>query len=237
MLSFIREERFTLQNTPQVLNSVHYFYSGILTYSRGYHDTLSLYYLELLQPNLDTTPWFPDLLRLYNIRFLATSRTEAPAHFLEACQLNHLTSIDDIEVYVRAPHEKYGYFEFVHVPGAVVGDLKGMREAVSRSTQLFTYRILLAVNPSNAPHNPPFEIAVSEKNEHASFLRGFLSSVEFETSWFVNKMSVRESVFYADVKFGRDAGQVLSRVLQEEVGRNFYKAYVHVDERAGSEVC
>lgn len=137
---------------------------------------------------------------------------------------------------MRAPQEKYGYFEFVHVPGAVVGDLKGMREAVSRSTQLFTYRILLAVNPSNAPHNPSFEIAVSEKNEHVSFFRKFLSSVEFETSWFVNKMSVRETVFYADVKFGRDAEQVLSRVLQEEVGRNFYKAHVQVDERAGSEV-
>ena len=185
---------------------------------------------------MDITPWFPDLLRLYNIRFLATSRTEVPAHFLEALQLSHLTSIDDIEVYVRAPREKYGYFEFVHVPGAVVGDLKGMREAVSRSTQLFTHRILLAVNPSKASHSPPFEIAVSEKNEHASFFRRFLSSVEFETSWFVNKMSVRETVFYADVKFGRDAEQVLSRVLQEEVGRNFYKAYVHVDERAGSEV-
>ena len=137
---------------------------------------------------------------------------------------------------MRAPQENYGYFEFVHVPGAVVGDLKGMREAVSRSTQLFTHRILLAVNPSNAPHNPPFEIVVSEKNEHASFLR-FLSSDEFGTSWFVNEMSVREAVFYADVKFGRDAKQVLSRVLQEEVGRNFYIAYVHVDERAGSEVC
>ena len=221
-----------------LLNSIaHYFYSGILTYSRGYHDTLSLYYLELLQPNLDNTPWFPDLLRLYNIRFLATSRIEVPTHFLEACQLSHLTYIDDIEIYVRVPQEKYGYFEFVHVPGAVVGDLKGMREAVSRSTQLFTHRILLAVNPSNVPHKPPFEIAISKKNEHLSFLRRLLSSDEFETRWFVNKRSVRETVFYADVKFERGAEQVLSRVLQEEVGRNFFKAYVHVDEKAGSKVC
>lgn len=213
------------------------FHTGILTYSRGYHDTLSLYYLELLQPNLDITPWFPDLLRLYNIRFLATSRIEVPEHFLEACQLSYLTSVGDIEVYVRALQEKYGYFEFVHVPGAVVGDLKGMREAVSRSTQLFSNRILLAVNPSNAPHKPPFDIAVSEKNEHVSFLWRFLSSDEFETRWFVNKMSVRENVFYADARSWRDAEHILSRVLREEVGRNFYKAYVHVDERAWSEVC
>ena len=208
-----------------------------MTYSRGYHDSLSLYYLELLHPNLDITPWFPDLLRLYNVRFLATYNIKVPEYFLEACQLSYLTSIGDVKVYVRAPHERYGYFEFVHVTGAVVGDLKGMREAVSRSTQLFTYRILLAVNPSNKPHNPPFEIAVSEKDKHASFLRRFLSSDEFETSWFVNKMPVREAVFYTDVKFGRDAGQILSRVLREEVGRNFYKAYVHVDETAENEVC
>jgi len=216
---------------------VYNFHTGILTYSRGYHDTLSLYYLELLQPNLDITPWFPDLLRLYNIRFLATSRIEVPEHFLEACQLSYLTSVGDIEVYVRALQEKYGYFEFVHVPGAVVGDLKGMREAVSRSTQLFSNRILLAVNPSNAPHKPPFDIAVSEKNEHVSFLWRFLSSDEFETRWFVNKMSVRENVFYADARSWRDAEHILSRVLREGVGRNFYKAYVHVDERAWSEVC
>lgn len=233
----MRGERFKLPNTPKLFNSVHYFHSGIVTYSRGYHDTLSLYYLELLQPNLDVTPWFPDLLRLYNIRFLATYNIEVPEHFLEACQLSHLTSIGDIEIYVRTPQEKYGYFEFVHVPGAVAGDLKGMREAVSRSTQLFTYRVLLAVNPSNTPHSPPFEIAVSEKNEHVSFLMKFLSSDEFETSWFVNKMPVREAVFYTEVKFGRDKEQVVSRVLQEEAGRNFYKAFVHVDERAWSEVC
>lgn len=137
---------------------------------------------------------------------------------------------------MRAPQEKYGYFEFAHVPGAFVGDLKGMREAVSRSSQLFTYRILFAVNPPNAPHNPPFEIAVSDKNEHVSFLRRFLASDEFETSWFVNNRPIQEKVFYTDVKFGRDAEQVLSRVLQEEVGRNFYKAYVHVDEGSWSEV-
>lgn len=148
-----------------------------------------------------------------------------------------MTSIGDIEVYVREPQEKYGYFEFAHVPGAVVGDLKGMREAVSRSTQLFSYRILLAVNPSNAPHKPPFDIAISEKNQHVSFFRRFLSSDEFETSWFVHEMSVPEKVFYADVRSGHDVEHVLSRVLQEEVGRNFYKAYVHVDERAWSEVC
>ena len=138
---------------------------------------------------------------------------------------------------MRVPQEKYGYFEFAHVPGAVVGDLKGMREAVSRSTQLFTHRIVLAVSPSSTPYNPPFKIAVSEKNEHVSFLGRFLSSDEFETSWFVNRIPVQEAGFYTDVKFGRGAEQVLSRVLQEEVGRNFYKAYVHVDERAWSEVC
>lgn len=233
-------ERSKITPAKQTINfiiSVHCFHLGILTYSRGYHDTLSLYYLEQLQINLDTTPWFPDLLRLYNIRFLATSGIEVPSHFLEACQLSHLASIDDMEVYVRAPQEKYGYFEFAHVPGAVVGDLKGMREAVSRSTQMFTYRVVFAVNPSNAPPKPPFEIVVSDNNKHASFLRRLLSSDEFETNWFVNKRSVREKVFYEDVKFGRDPEQVISKVLQEEVGRNFYKAYVHVDEEAWSEVC
>lgn len=189
-----------------------------------------------MQLALDTTPWFPDLLRLYNIRFLATSGIEVPSHFLEACHLRHLASIDDMEVYVRTPQEKYGYFEFAHVPGAVVGDLKGMREAVTRSTQLFTYRVVFAVNPTNAQHNPPFQIVVSD-NAHASFLRRFLSSEEFRTKWFVNNRPVKEKAFFAEVLFGREPGQVVSRVLQEEVGRTFYKAYVHVDEGAWSEVC
>ena len=138
---------------------------------------------------------------------------------------------------MRAPQEKYGYFEFVRVPGAVVGDLKGMREAVSRSTQMFSYKVVFAVNPPSAPRNPPFEIVVSDINEQASFFRRLLSSEDFETNWFVNKRFVREKVFYADVKFGRDSEQVMSRVLWEEVGRNFYKAYVHVDKETWSEVC
>ena len=142
-----------------------------------------------------------------------------------------------MEVYVKAPQEKYGYFEFVHVPGAVVGDLKGMREAVSSSTQMFAYKVVFAVNPPNSPRNPPFEIVVSDNIGDASFLRRLLSSNEFKTNWFVNKRAVREQVFYEDVQFGRDPEQVMSRVLQEEIGRNFYKAYVHVDEGAWNEVC
>lgn len=197
---------------------------------------MSLYYLEQLQLSFETTPWFPDLLRLYNIRFLATSGIELSSHFLEACQLRRLASIDDMEVYVRAPQENYGYFEFAHVPGAVVGDLKGMREAVSRSTQLFTDSVVFVVNPLSTFNNPPFKIVVSNKNADG-YLLSFLSAEEFEIKWFVNKRPVNEKAFFADVKFGRYAEDVTSRVLREEVGKNFYKAYVHVDERAWSEVC
>ncbi|PFX18222.1 hypothetical protein AWC38_SpisGene17414 [Stylophora pistillata] len=208
---------------------------GILTYSRGYHDSLSLYYLELLLHSLDTTPWFPDLLRLYNIRFLATYGIEVPLHFLKACQLRHLAFIGSMEVYVREPKENYGYFEFVHVPGAILGDLKGMREAVVRITQLFTNRAVFAVNPSSPLNDPPFEIVVFDRVADGNFLK-FLSSEapRFENKWFVSKMRVKEKAFREDVKFQHFPESVRSRVLQEEVGKTFYRAYVHVHERAWS---
>lgn len=211
---------------------------GIVTYSRGYHDTLSLYYLEHLQPSLDTTPWFPDLLRLYNIRFLATSGIEVSSHFLETCQLRHLASIDSLDVFVRASQEDYGYFEFAHVPGSVVGDLKGMREAVLTITQLFTYRVLFAINPSSElAQQSLFSIVVSDHHENASFIRRLLSPDEFETRWLVNKRPVREKAFFAHVEFGRDPEHVMSRVLEEEAGTNFYTADVEVAEETWSEVC
>ena len=210
---------------------------GILTYSRGYHDTLSLYYLEQLQLSLDTTPWLPDLLRLYNIRFLATSGIQVPLEFLETCQLSHLTSIDAMEIFVRAPEEDYGYFEFAHVSGSVMGDLKGMREAVLKTTQMFTYRVVFAINPSSdVLHKSPFKIVVSDHHANASFKRRFLSPDEFETSWRVSERPVREKVFFEDVQFGRDPEEVKSRVILEEVGRNFYNAHVEVAEGTWSEV-
>ncbi|PFX30984.1 hypothetical protein AWC38_SpisGene4191 [Stylophora pistillata] len=206
---------------------------GILTYSRGYHDSLSLYYLEMLPLSLEITPWFPDLLRLYNIRFLATYRIALPSHVLKVCQLRHLAFIGDIEVFVRTFEEIYGYFEFVHVPGAITGDLKGIREAVLISTQLFTYRVVFAVNPHSTFNHPPFKIVVSNKNADGNLLN-FLAGNEFRIKWFVNQRRVKEKAFLEDIKFGLHPGGVFSRVLQEEVGRNFYKAYVHVVERVWS---
>ena len=187
---------------------------------------------------MDTTPWFPDLLRLYNIRFLATYGIELPLHFLKACQLRHLAFIGSMEVYVREPKENYGYFEFVHVPGAILGDLKGMREAVVRITQLFTNRAVFAVNPSSPLNDPPFEIVVFDRVADGNFLK-FLSSEapRFENKWFVSKMRVKEKAFREDVKFQHFPESVRSRVLQEEGGKTFYRAYVHVHERAWSKVC
>lgn len=122
------------------------------------------------------------------------------------------------------------------MPGAVVGDLKGMREAVSISTQLFTKRAVFAVNPLSAFNNPSFKIVVSNKNSGGNLL-SFLAAEEFEIKWFVTNRQVKEKAFLEDAKFGLHPGGVSSRVMQEEVGRNFYKAYVHVVDRAWSEVC
>ena len=210
---------------------------GILTYSRGYHDTLTLYFLEQIQPSLDTTPSFPDLMRLYNIRFLATSGIQIPSHFLEACQLRHLASMGDTDVFVRAPQEDYGYFEFAHVPGVIIGDLKGMREAVVASTQLFKYRVLFAVNPSSELlHKSWFKIVVSHLHANAGIVNRLFSPDEFETAWFVYKRSVRENVFVEHVEFGRDPEQITSRVKEEKAGRNFYTAHVEVAEETWSKV-
>ena len=92
---------------------------------------------------------------------------------------------------MREPQEDYGYFDFAHIAGAVVGDLKGMRRTVLKTTQLFTYRVLFAINPSlELSHKSSFKIEISDQHRNAGFIYRLISPEEFETTWFVNKRSV-----------------------------------------------
>ncbi|XP_068686383.1 uncharacterized protein [Montipora foliosa] len=202
---------------------------GVLTYSRGYHDTLSMYYVEQIRPFRDTTPSFTDLMRLYNIRFVATSGIDTTS-FLRTYQLSHLASFGTIDLFVKT-QEDYGYFEFAHVPGAVIGELKAMREAVVSTTRLFTYRVLFAINPnSELQHDEFFEIVVSHRYANSSFIQRLLFPNEFETTWLVNRRPVRQNSLFEDVEFGRNPDQIMSRVLKEEDGSTYYTAYVEVAE-------
>ena len=199
---------------------------------------MSLYYLEEMNPSLDYTPWLPDLLRLYNIRFVATSGIEVPGHFLRYCELRYLVTIGAMEVFVREPQEDYGYFDFTHVLGVVSGDLKGMRWAVLKTTQLFTNRILFAINPSSElAHKALFKVVISNHNANASLIHRLTSFEQFETTWYVNGRKASEERFFADVKFGRNPPLLMSRVLSEKAERNLYSAQVEVAEETWNQVC
>ena len=164
-----------------------------------------------------------------------TSGVQVPSNVLDACQLRKLASIDVIDIYVRDPVQMYGYFEFVHVPGAVIGDLKGIREAVSKSTRMFSYNTVLVINPSGHQDSAPYKI-VSSSHANSSFLTRFLPSDVFVTEWFVNTESVQEESFYGKLRSAQQSKRIMSKVVREEFGQARYSAEVHVVQRTGEKV-
>ena len=130
--------------------SIICFFLGLLTYSRGYHDSLSLFYLESLRFNPDKTPLFVNTLRLYNVHFLVTADTKLDDYFTTACQLKLITKIDDL-VFYEVLHEEndYGYFDFIRIPGHIRGDLKLIRQAALTALELYKVNSLLMINPTD----------------------------------------------------------------------------------------
>ena len=120
-----------------------------MTYSRGYHDSLSVFYLESLRFNPDKIQLFVNTLRLYNVHFLVTSAIKLDESFSRACQLKFISRIDDL-IFYEVLHEDndYGYFDFVRIAGHVRGDLKLIRQAVLRSLEFYNVNSLLLINPT-----------------------------------------------------------------------------------------
>lgn len=225
------------------INLVPYilFLVGVQTYSRGYHDSLTVYYIESFQPNLSTTPWFPDLLRLLNVRYIIAKTI--PAEFIERSNLLTLLQIDeDTTVYIRSSSEMYGYFEFVNVPGSIHGDLKGIRDTVVSLTQIFQVRALLAIN-SLSYENETAKVSVTPVTTPISFYRPWSLLLHFFgrperylTTWTLNGQDVSEHDFLDGLMSMYLARPVKSVISKESIRTNLYKAIVKVPDEAFSEV-
>lgn len=220
------------------------YFLGLQTYSRGYHDSLTTYYLELFKPNLTTTPWFPDLLRLFNVRYIIAK--SITAEFIERCQLFKLMSLnDEMTVYVRTQEESYGYFEFVNVPGSINGDLKGIRDATVFLTQIFQVRVLLGINFAYKANERDIEASVdvrpvatpfSPYNPFTLLLYFFGRPELYETSWTINDVNVSEHDFLAKLMTLYLSKPLLSVVVKESTLSNKYCATVIVPNDAFSKV-
>ena len=101
------------------------------SFSRGYHDTLSLYYLEYFDFTAAT-------FRLYNVGAVVARKSaldEVPGFMTQ--------SWTDGEFFVYEDPGTRGYFEFVRTPLTLVGDLKEIRPvAAFISPRLFNLGVL-----------------------------------------------------------------------------------------------
>ena len=123
------------------LGTARHFYLNLLpaltrrpqleSFSRGYHDTLSLYYLEYFDFTAAS-------FRLYNVGAALAQRDaleELPS-FLTQTWTNE-------ELYVYEAPEAPGYFDFIRTPLTIVGGLKQIRPVTAiLSPRLFHFGIL-----------------------------------------------------------------------------------------------
>lgn len=226
-------------------NVYHSLIVGIQTYSRGYHDTLSVFYLESFHPDLNITPWFPDLMRLFNIQYVFANTLEITTEFLQKCNLVELVKLDnDTKVFIRSPDQAYGYFEFVFVPGMVRGDLKDMRAAVKSLTQIYQVNAVLAINPKTMSISQA-NVNVSSKNTQMPLeWNGFLSWLIYSLRpnktpvaiWTLNGNNVSDDVFLESVMKRYLWQPVRSKVLKEITKNNEYSAIVEIPQEVFSKV-
>jgi hypothetical protein len=206
-----------------------------------------VFYLESFQPDLNATPWFPDLMRLFNIRYIFSKTLAITTEFLQKCNLIELMKLDnETHIFIRSPDQVYGYFEFVNVPGMVQGNLKAIREAVRSLTQIYQVSAVLAINPdSQMISKPPAEVSVSS-NIHLSqqwiqcfswLLHHLLSPHAIPvTKWTFNGYNVSEDVFLESVMNLYLWQPVRSRVLKESTKTNEYSAIVEIPQESFSKV-
>eukprot|EP00794_Sanderia_malayensis_P011056 gene11056-12223_t len=207
---------------------------GLMTYSRGYHDSLSIFYLESLSFNPEKSQFFAAMLRLYNIHYLMTSSVELDAALAKACQLKHVTTIDDLALF-EVLHEDfdYGYFDFVRIVGHVRGDLKQMRETVLKTLELYTVNSVLSINPIATnihPHSTSTgPIAVNVKM--SSWLNGCRYLAEnnnVQVTWTWKGKQNDSQVIIDEAVKEQSWKWIYSQVIEEETKETDYYAIVHI---------
>lgn len=204
-----------------------------------------MFYLESLQPDLNVTPWFPDLMRLFNIRYVFANTLGITAEFIQKCSLVELMKLDnDTKIFMRSPDQVYGYFEFVFVPGMIQGNLKDIRGAVTSLTQIYQVNAVLAINPKTTSV-PQANVTVLSKNTQLpQEWEGFLSWVTYslrpnktpEATWIWDGYKVSDEVFLESVMKQYLWPPIRSKVLKEMTKSNEYSAIVEVSQEAFNKV-
>ena len=108
---------------------------GFITYSRGYHDTLSFWHLEYFR-------WSPEMFRLYNIRHVVIPKkntTSIPPYFEtifpkcpKGISLGDCTTRHGHGYSVHNVKDSFGFFELVTAPVVVCTSEIGLKSPVSR---------------------------------------------------------------------------------------------------------
>lgn len=151
LVAAVETDRSTRFLAHKKLGTGSHFYLNLLpalaerpqleSFSRGYHDTLSLYYLEYFD-------FSPAAFRLYNVGAVVARKSaleEVPGFVAE--------SWTDGEFFVYEDSEARGYFEFVRTPLTLVGGLKELRPvAAILSPRLFNLGVLPRISDQLDPH-------------------------------------------------------------------------------------
>ena len=202
-----------------------------MTYSRGYHDSLSVYYLEALKFNEIHPKEFLNLLELYNIHYVAFSELFIDHDFIEECQLQEIASFQETVVYsVHSDDEaQYGYFDFVRTPGYVDGNLRILRSSVQDSLEMYQSNALLALNPRTSnPIRHHYDVAVDAiyhtDGDFGGVGRKAYVIWEFDGDASVNSQDVIDSVVEQ-----YESDWVLSHLVEEaHLSSGEFHAVVHM---------
>ncbi len=179
-----------------------------ISYARGYHDTLSLYYLEAFDGS-------PEAFRLYGVK-VAVTRGATPGAQLASLRL----------AWRRGPYrifeteEEVGWFEFVRTPVVVAGDLTEMRETVRDLVPLLYRRGMLPLLVPARGDGAPTALRVAVRSPA-------------ERSIWVDGRPLRHATLesLAETAAARHGGGIRSRVFAQASFPNQYRA--RVDATAG----
>ena len=89
-----------------------------------------------------------NLLRLYNICYVAVSSAYMKSHLVDLTGFKHIVTVNDIHFYeVHGNKNHYGYFDVIRVPGHIDGDLQNLRKTILDTLDTYDSKMLFALNP------------------------------------------------------------------------------------------
>ena len=209
-----------------------------MTYSRGYHDSLSVYYLEHISFDPTRAEQFKALMRLYNVHYLMSSGIDLDETFMKECQIENIKRIHDLDFHTMLSEmNDYGYFDFVNIPGYIEGDLKAMRETVLQTLDMYTANRLLLINPKNFEHNDRNYVSISVKKK--PFLENVLQGNrkgDVYVTWQLNEKEMESREVIDGIIKDSAHKWMYSQVIEERSYKTEYRAVVQVAEK-NNEVC